>query len=74
MGILGESQISARQPQADQTRPKLPRVTEFQTQPREVWNLLSVAQQQQVLQIITSTCCSLVSHQSSNSLEDGSRP
>ena len=70
---LGESQTSARQPQADQTRPKLPRMTEFQTQPREVWNLLSVAQRQQVLQMITSTCCSLVSPAISSPVEERSR-
>jgi hypothetical protein len=71
MGVLGEGQTAVRQLQANQTRPVLPWTTDLQAQPGEVWKLLTLAQQQQVFQIITSTCCSLVSPAISSPVEGG---
>jgi hypothetical protein len=73
MEVGGEGQAAARQLQVDQTRPLLAWTTELQTEPGEVWELLTRVQQQQVLRIITSTCCSLVSSAISSPIKEGSR-
>jgi hypothetical protein len=71
MGVWREGQAAARQQQADQARPLLSWTADLQTQPEEVWELLTLAQQQQLLRIITNTCCSLVSPAISSSIREG---
>jgi len=73
MGVLGDGQASARQRQTDQARPLHSWTADRQTQPGKVWELLTLAQQQQVVRTIVNTCCSLLSPAISSSVKGGSK-
>ena len=73
MGVLGDGQAAAHQRQTDQARPLHSWTADLQTQPGKVWELLTLAQQQQVLRTIISTCCSLLSPAISRSVKEGSK-